>query len=186
MKKHTNNDALNNMDQFIGKLQNEDQRNLRLTRTFQWFMWGMSILYAYIFIIRGWNENTIYRQIGWSLYVLSFLSFGFIFNYLKRSYQHIDYGLPTLMMLKEAAGRYKLFQRKLIMAITPILFIDAGMVLVTFEPGTPESLLRSLLITQALLIPAAGIGLIIGIIIWRKRQKPIRDFALRMIEELEE
>jgi len=185
MNNHLKNDALKYMDQFIGKLQNEDRRNLRLSRTFQWFMWGMSLLYAYVFIVRGWNGNTIYRQIGWSLYVLAFLSFGFIFNYLKRSYQHIDYGLPTLGMLHEAASRYKLFQRKLILAITPILCIDAGMVLVTYDPTAPESLLRSILITQALLIPSVSIGLIIGISIYRKRQKPLRDAALAMIRELE-
>jgi hypothetical protein len=89
-------------------------------------------------------------------------------------------------MLKEAAKRYKLFQRKTILATLPVLLIDVGMVLITFDPGQPGSLLRTILITQALLIPAMGIGLFIGTRIWRKRQKPLRDAALKMINELEE
>lgn len=185
MKNLHNTIDLNNMDRFTGKLKKEDDRNLRISRNFQWLMWVMSLLYAYVFIFRGWDENTLYGKLGWSLYVLAFLTFGFIFNYLKKSYQQINYGLPTLTMLQEAAKRYKLFQRKLILAITPILFIDAGMVLVTFDPVNHESIWRAFWLTQALLIPSVGIGLAIGIYVYRKRQKPLRDAALRMIEELE-
>lgn len=184
MINHTTNDALNHMDQFIGKLQKEDHRNLRLTRTFQWIMWGMSLLYAYVFIVRGWNENTIYRHVGWSLYVLAFLCFGFIFNYLKGFYQKVDYGIPTLAMLQNVAKRYKLFQLKIMLAIAPILIIDAGMILVLYDPTAPETLMHTILISQAVLFPSVGIGLLIGIAIWRKRQKPLRDAALKMIEEL--
>jgi hypothetical protein len=172
------------MDQFIGKLQKEDKRNLLLTRNFRWIMWSLAILYAIMFIVRPFSTNTIYEHIGWSLYVLTFVSFGFIFNYLKKEYQQVDYGLPTLKMLENAAKRYKLFQRKVLLASAPVLLLDAGMVLVTFDNENPETLLRTILVTQALIIPAVGIGLIIGISIWRKRQKPLRDNALEMINEL--
>lgn len=177
---------MNNMEEFIEKLKNEDDRNLKISRNFQWVMWVLSLIYAYVFIIRGWHENTIYRQIGWSQYVLGFLSFGLIFNYLKRIYQQINYGLPTLMMLKEAAERYQLFQYKMSLVFTPILFIDAGMVLVIYDPIGHDSIWRAFFITQASIIPAVALGLFFGIRVWRKRQKPIRDFALRMIEELEQ
>lgn len=174
------------INEFVGKLQKEDRRNMSLSRNMQWGMWILSIFYAVFFIVFPFYENTLYRTIGWSLYVLAFLSFGFIFNYLKREYRRVDYGLPTLEMLKEAAKRYKLFQRKTILATLPVLLIDVGMVLITFDPGQPGSLLRTILITQALLIPAMGIGLFIGTRIWRKRQKSLRDAALKMINELEE
>lgn len=174
------------MSEFVGKLQNEDRRNMSLSRNMQWGMWILSIFYTVFFIVFPFHENTIYKTIGWALYVLTFLSFGFIFNYLKREYRRVDYGLPTLVMLKEAAKRYKLFQRKTILATMPVLLIDVGMVLIIFEPGQPGSLMRTILITQALLIPSISIGLFIGVIIWRKRQKPLRDAALKMINELEE
>ncbi|MDA3880994.1 MAG: hypothetical protein PF436_11445 [Prolixibacteraceae bacterium] len=178
------NDSFNNMDQFIGKLQKEDKRNLLLTRNVQWVMWALAVLYAVFFIIIPFDSNTVYEKIGWFLYVATFVSFGFVFNYLKKEYKRVDYGLPTLKMLENAAKRYKLFQRKLVLAITPILLIDAGMVLLTYKPENPETLLRTIIITQALIIPSVGIGLLIGIAIWRKRQKPLRDAALKMIEEL--
>lgn len=183
-KNSKQNDSFNNMDQFIGKLQKEDHRNLLLSRNFQWGMWALAFLYAILFIILPFKNNTVHEQIGWSLYVATFLLFGFIFKYLKKEYKLVDYGLPTLKMLENAAKRYKLFQRKLILAVTPILLIDAGMVFLTYHPENPETLLRTILITQALIIPSVGIGLIIGISIWRKRQKPLRDAALEMINEL--
>ncbi|MBN1769251.1 MAG: hypothetical protein JXR50_00780 [Prolixibacteraceae bacterium] len=174
------------MSEFVGKLQKEDRRNMSLSRNMQWGMWILSIFYAVFFIVIPFYENTLYKAIGWSLYVLTFLSFGFIFNYLKREYRRVDYGLPTLVMLKEAAKRYKFFQRKTTLATMPVILVDVGMVLVTFDPGQPGSLLRTILVSQALFIPAIGIGLFIGNIIWRKRQKPLRDAALKMINELEE
>ncbi len=177
------NHSFQDMDQFIGKLQHEDRRNIRLTRTFQWIMWAMALFYA-AFFVTSFRMESVYKQVGWSLYVLAMLLFGFIFNYLKREYQHVDYGVSTLKMLEAAAKRYKLFQRKLVLATTPILLLDAGMVLVTFNPEEPGGFMHSLLFTQALIIPSIGIGLIIGICIWRKRQKPLRDAALEMIDEL--
>lgn len=182
--KTTQNISIDNMDQFIGKLQKEDRRNLLLTRNFQWIMWILALLYALLFVVRTFNTNTIYENIGWSLYAVTFISFGFIFNYLKKEYQQVDYGLPTLKMLENAAKRYKLFQQKVYYAMAPILLLDAGMVLLTFDHENPETLLQTILITQALIIPAIGIGLLIGISIWRKRQKPLRDAALEMITEL--
>ena len=183
--KNTNqhNHSFQDMDQFIGKLQKEDQRNVRLTRAFQWIMWSLAALYMVGFVI-SFRMDSGYKQAGWMLYILAMLLFGFIFNYLKREYLHVDYGVPTLKMLEAAAKRYKLFQRKLILAITPVLLIDAGMVLLTFNPEEQGGLMRSFLHTQAMLIPAFGVGLIIGICIWRKRQKPLRDAALEMIDEL--
>lgn len=180
-KKH--NHSFQDMDQFTGKLQKEDQRNIRLTRTFQWIMWTLAVCYLVIFVI-SFRMDSVYKQAGWSLYFLAMLLFGFIFNYLKREYQRVDYGVSTLTMLEAAAKRYKLFQRKVLLAITPVLIIDAGMVLLTFNPAEQGGLMRNFLHTQALLIPAFGIGLIIGICIWRKRQKPLRDAALEMIDEL--
>lgn len=177
--------SVNNMVEFVGKLKSEDKRNLVMSRKFQWGMWALSAFYTVFFIIIPFRENTIYEHIGWLLYMLTFLSFGFIFNYLKREYQRVDYGLPTLEMLREAAKRYKLFQRKTILSTIPVLLIDAGMVLLTFNPDEPGNLWRTILITQAMIIPAIGIGLFIGTRIWRKRQKPLRDAALKMIDELE-
>lgn len=177
------NHSFQDMDQFIGKLQQEDQRNISLTRAFQWIMWSLAAIYLVVFLI-AFKQDSVYMQAGWSLYVAAMLSFGFIFNYLKREYLRVDYGVSTLKMLEAAAQRYKLFQRKLILATAPVLLIDAGMVLLTFNPEEQGGLMRSFLHTQALLIPAFGVGLIIGISIWRKRQKPLRDAALEMIDEL--
>jgi len=177
--------SLGNMDEYIGKLKSEDKRNLVLTRNFVWIMFIMAGVYACLAISITLYEDNLYRQIGFSLYVLAFILFALIFRYLKKEYQRVDYGLPTLCMLKEAAKRYKLFQRKTLLAIAPVLLIDAGMVLLLFSSEREGNMVNSILISQALLIPSMGIGFFIGTRIWRKRQKPLRDAAIEMINELE-
>ncbi len=177
--------SFGNMDEYIGKLKSEDKRNLVLTRNFIWIMFIMAGVYACLTISIALYGDDLYRQIGFSLYVLAFILFALIFRYLKKEYQRVDYGLPTLEMLKEAAKRYKLFQRKTLLVIAPVLLIDAGMVLLLFSSERDGNMLNSILISQALLIPSMGIGFFIGTRIWRKRQKPLRDAALEMINELE-
>jgi hypothetical protein len=177
--------SFENMDDYIGRLKSEDKRNMVLTRNFIWLMWILAGAYACLTISIILYGNNLYRQIGLSLYVLAFILFALIFRYLKKEYQRVDYGLPTLEMLKEAAKRYTLFQRKTLLVITPVLLVDAGMVLLLTSDKGSVSLLNAIITSQALFIPSLGLGLFFGIRIWRKRQKPLRDAALEMINELE-
>jgi Ca2+/Na+ antiporter len=173
---------LENMQAFTHKLQKEDNRNKRLTKSMQWVLWVLAIMYVAIFNFD--THLTWHDRIGGIFYGIAFASFALIMRKLHKEYNTVDYGQPTNEMLKQAARRYKLFQKKLLWIIIPVIFMDVAMILVTYK-HTANNIVKTILQTQALLLPALGSGLLIGILIWRKRQKPLRDKALTMLQELE-
>ncbi len=42
-----------------------------------------------------------------------------------------------------------------------------------------------ILLVQAFYLPTMAISFLIGVLIWYKKQKPLRDKALKLIEEIE-
>ncbi len=185
MKQYQDKTTPINMEQFTKKIAKEDHRNQQITRNFQWLMWIIAPLYCGMFLVNpdpdlSWNE-----RLGGLLYVIAFVLFALIFRKLNKEYRSVDYGIPVVEMLRQAVNRYKLFQKKVLWAIVPIIFTDAGMIFLTLEHTGSQNLLTHILTTQAIIIPAFAIGLTIGIFIWRQRQKPLRDAALRMLREIE-
>jgi hypothetical protein len=185
MKKHQHINPFTDMDRFIGGLQKEDIRYSRLTRNFQWIMWVFVPLYAAIFLLNPDKEILLPERLGGLCYALAFIIFALIFRKFNNEYKSVDYGVPVVEMLTLAAKRYNMFQRKLILIIAPILLVDAGMVLVLMNHSGMKSVTEVILLVQEILIPSLLIGVTIGVFIWRKRQKPLRDAALAMLKEIE-
>lgn len=182
-KEYRNIDPSTNMPGFINSLRKEDERNRKMTRNLQWIMWVLAPVYLLLFALP--QNNTLYEKAGGLAYAVSFTLFGFIMKWLNKEYRMVDYGLPTVQMLSQVARRYKLFQRKILLVIPPMLILELAMILILYKPEIPGHLLRITLITQALILPSAGIGFFIGCMIWRKRQKPLRDAALKMLNDLQ-
>jgi len=65
-----------------------------------------------------------------------------------------------------------------------ILLIDAALVISEISEWTTVELLNRILYVQAFYIPVMLISAFTGYLIWRRKQKPIRDAALRLLEEL--
>jgi hypothetical protein len=65
-----------------------------------------------------------------------------------------------------------------------ILLIDAALVISEISEWTTVELLNRILYVQAFYIPIMLISAFTGYLIWRRKQKPIRDAALRLLEEL--
>jgi len=185
MKKHQHINPFTDMDRFIGGLQKEDNRNLKMTRNFKWVMWVLVTLYAFVFLFNPDKEITLTQRIGGLCYVIAFAIFGLIFRKFNIEYKSVDYGVPVVEMLTLAAKRYNMFQRKLMLIIAPILLVDAGMVLVLMNHSGMKSITEVILLVQEILVPSLLIGLTIGVFIWRKRQKPLRDAAMAMLKEIE-
>jgi len=185
MKKHQHINPFTDLDLFIGGLQKEDNRNLKMTRNFQWVMWALVLIYAIVFLIIPDKEMIWSKRLGGLFYVLAFALFALVFRKLNSDYRSLDYGVSTVEMLKKAIIRYRFLHRKLSLIIAPILLIDAAMVLVLYHPELEKNILQLIIQTQLLLFSSIGIGLIIGIFIWRKRQKPLRDAAKAMLKEIE-
>jgi hypothetical protein len=184
MKKLQNINPFSDIDRLIDGLQKEDNRNIKIVRNFQWVMWVLVPIYIAIFFIDSDEGFVWFGRIGGLCYALAFASFALVFRKLYNEYKSVDYGVSTVEMLTQAVKRYNLFQRKLVLVIAPVLLVDAGMVLVSYHHTDATSVLNLILWVQALLIPSFAIGLTIGILIWRKRQKPLRDAALAMLKEI--
>jgi hypothetical protein len=185
MKKHQNINPFTNMDLFAENLRKEDVRNSKMTRNFQWIMWIFAPLYASIFLLNPDKGIMMTERLGGLCYAAAFIIFALIFRKFNIEYRSVDYGVPVVEMLTLAAKRYNMFQRKLLLIIAPILLVDIGMVMVCINHFGSKTLLEVILWVQALLISSLIIGLTIGVLIWRKRQKPLRDAARAMLKEIE-
>lgn len=171
------------IDSLVSRVKAEDAKNLRMTKSFQWMYIVLIVLYAAVLIFDPYIKS-LDRIIG-VFYIASFIAFILIFRKGYKEYKSIDYSLPVIAMLRKTADRYRLRVDKLLVLIIPILLMDVGVTLRFYNDLLPMSPLNRVLIVQAFYIPIMTISAIIGILIWRKKQKPLRDRALELIKELE-
>lgn len=177
------NNKLVSIDSLTNKVKAEDAKNLRITKSFQWIYIVLIIVYAALLIFDP-QIKSIDRIVG-AFYIASFIAFILIFRKGYKEYKNIDYSLPVIEMLRKTADRYRLKVEKLLTLIIPILLMDVGVTLRFYNDLLPMSPLNRILVVQAVYIPVFAISAFIGILIWRKKQKPLRDRALELIKELE-
>ncbi len=174
------------LNELIEGLRREDDRNLHLTNRFKWIMWIFAPLYFIFFLIMLYEDEPILKELGFFFFSASFLFFAIIFRNLNNEYKSVDYGIPTTEMLRKAAQRYEIWQTKTAKAMFPAFLAAIGVALACEEmiPNIDDTATR---IVVAFLVYSLmlGIGFSIGYLIWYKRQKPLRDHALRLLEELE-
>ncbi|MRT93518.1 hypothetical protein [Ancylomarina sp. 16SWW S1-10-2] len=168
----------NNLTQLVGELQKEDIRYAKLSKRFQIFYWALIPLYSILSIIDYTESNNIYDLMGSLCFVITLALFAIFFGKFHKEYKYVDYALPTLKMLKKAASRYQFFQLKKISLLIAILIMDAGLCLKT-------SLDFSVLDVQIYFLGIMLVAVLIGLIIWHFKRKPLRDNALRLIAEIE-
>ncbi len=167
-------------------LKSEDHRNKQITKRFQWLLLIIIPFYAFIFFIVPNEEARVINHTMGVCYILAFAIFALIFRSYYKDYKNVDYSLPTLQMMKKAALRYKLIHKRLLLLIVPILLIDLNTSLyVTYDLKYYETIWQNILIVQAIIIPLLAIAFGIGVLIWYKRQKPLRDNALLLINDIE-
>ena len=174
------------LNQLIEGLRREDDRNLHLTNRFKWLMWIFAPLYFCFFLFLLYDGESVLKEIGFFFFSASFLFFALIFRNMNNEYKSVDYGIPTTEMLRKAAQRYEIWQTKTVKALFPALLAAIGVSLTSEEmiPNIDDTKIRiAVAFVAYLLLLGAGFG--IGFLIWYKRQKPLRDHALRLLEELE-
>jgi len=179
------NDSLPNMELFTSKLKKEDDYNLNISKSFFWIYVGFIGLYFIMMIVNLFFDRGLIRMLSQVFFILSFMAFVLIFRYNLKIYKKIDYSLPLAEMLNAVVKRYQLRLGYLLILLIPIALMDAGLTLTFYEDLGSMSPLNRVLIVQAFYIPIMGISALIGILIWRHKQKPLRDRALKLIEELE-
>jgi hypothetical protein len=172
------------INSLILRLQKEDSRNLKTFKNFQWIFLVFIIIYGFIFIVNPFLDRGLLDRITGICYILGFIIFGWVFRKYYREYKTIDYSLPVAEMLQKAANRYKLRNRKTLIIIIPVLLIDAGITISIFQRYTAFTPWERIGLVQIMYIPTLIISFLIGVWIWYKKQKPLRDEALKLLDEL--
>jgi hypothetical protein len=185
MKRHQHINPFNDMDRFVSNLHNEDKMNLKLSWIIQILVWAVVLLYSIKFLFFPKEGIIITERFGGFLILLSFVSFSLILCNLNKKYKSIDYGVSVVEMLTQATKRYKLIATEELQSIVPLLLMDLGVTMMLYNPESSISNIQYLLMSQSLFILCTGIVLGIAVLIWRKRQKPLRDAALAMLKEIE-
>ncbi|MBE0650418.1 MAG: hypothetical protein IH595_06225 [Bacteroidales bacterium] len=178
MKAINNSEEKLPLEQLVSKLKDEDIKYSKLSK---------SLLYIYVVLIGFYAIATLLLFIferhsnqfyGAICYLVSFIIFAILFRQYYKEYKSVDYSLPTIQMLKQAAYRYKPFQWRLLWLLLVIGIIDAGFTLtVDFH--------FSFWTTQMFILGVFALAFVIGIIYWRVRYKPLRDNVLHLIKEIE-
>jgi len=169
----------------IQRLQKEDSRNLKTFKNFQWIFLVFIFIYGFIFIVNPFIDRGWLDRLTGVCYILGFLIFGLIFRKYYHEYKSIDYSLPVAEMLMKAADRYELKLKKIWIVIIPVLLIDAGITISIFKGFTAFTSWERIGLVQLFYLPTMCISFLIGIAIWYKRQKPLRDEALKLLKELQ-
>lgn len=174
------------LNRLIEGLRREDDRNMHLTNRFKWLMWIFAPLYFCFFLFLLYEGESVLKEIGFFFFSASFLFFAMVFRNLNNEYKSVDYGIPTTEMLRKAAQRYEIWQTKTAKAMLPAFLAAIGVSLTSEEmiPNIDDTKIRIALAFGAYLL-LLGVGFGIGYLIWRKRQKPLRDHALLLLTELE-
>ena len=174
------------LEQFVKGLKKEDSRYLGLTKSFKMIMWVLAPLYFLIFVLGMIIDHPEIDKFGFLFFSLGFLAFALLFNSLYNEYKSIDYGVSTIEMLRNVVNRYSLWQTKTYLTIIPALLCAIGFSF-SAQKGFPfeDQTMRILVGFGSILFILCCSGFV-GYLIWRKRQKPLRDKALKLIREMGE
>jgi len=179
METNKQNTETTNFAQLVSKLKNEDSNYAKISRAIQIMYWIFIPVFA-IMTFREFSETGNTNElISGAFFILAFLIFALFFGKYYEEYKYVDYSLPTIKMLKQAAYRYQPFQYRQVWIILALVFVDLALTFDWME-STPVWKI------QASFIGLITFSLLIGIIIWYFKYKPLRDDALRLISELEE
>ncbi len=175
-----NNEIVENINliELTNRLKNEDDRYASLSKRFQIVYWIFVPIFLVFIVYDIVDKSPVVDIIGRICFLFAMLIFALFFKNYYKEYKYVDYSQPTLIMLKKAAYRYKPFQLKTLWTLLSVLLIDAGLCLNT-------SLGFEFIWVQVYFLGTVALAMLIGLIIWRVRYKPIRDGALHLIREID-
>jgi len=167
-----------NLDQLLGRLKKEDHNYSNLCKRLKLMYWIFIPLYTLIAFLHYFDTNQLIDLFSGFCLVGAFLIFALLMESYQKEYKNVDYSLPTLSMLKQAANRYHPFRLKSIWAVLAILLIYVSM---SFNTTIESHSFFQPLVFSIVMIAAV----IIGLIVWYFKYKPLRDHALANIADLE-
>lgn len=180
---HEQNNSID-IDTLLIKLKNEDARNLQKMKGLKRLFFTMIIIYTLFMIVNPDPDLQLHHRISGLFYVLSFTYFALLFRKYHNEFSKIDYSISSLEMFKKAAERHNLTFSRYLLVLPSLIFIDIAITISEYYRWTSVEPLNRILIIQTILLPIFIMSGFIGYLLWRKRQKPLRDRALQIIKEL--
>ena len=174
----------NDMNALMTRFKEEDNRNSREMKFFKWLFLVMIIIYTALFVVNPDPSLGMPERISGLCFVGAFALFAVFFRKYHSDFRKVDYTVSSFDMLNQAAKRYDLTFSRYLFMLPSILLIDAALVISEISEWTTVELLNRILYVQAFYIPIMLISAFAGYLIWRKKQKPLRDAALKLLEEL--
>lgn len=174
------------IDIHLNQIKEEDLRNYRMTRNFKWFLYVMIIFYALLMVVNPDPELKWNQRISGLCYVMAFALLAELFRRYNKDFREIDYSVTVAEMFEKAARRYQFGMRRMLQVIPSVLLIDAGLSISGYSQLMSFDFLTRVLIVQAFYIPVMLLAGITGYLVWKIRQKPLRDKALEILKELKE
>ena len=178
------NKKIDSIDSLVVNLKKEDLRNLNLMKSFKWIYLVMIIAYALLMVVNPDSDLKLHNRISGICYVVAFGIFVLIFRKYHKEYSEIDYTLPVVEMLSNAAKRYKFRWKSILITLPSLILIDIGVVLSSFFDA-PEIAWNRVIYFQIFYFALMGVSGFVGYMIWRKKQKPLYEGAIQLLKELE-
>lgn len=185
-KNNSDTDNFNDMNALLTSFKKEDTRNARKMKSFKWLFLIMIIFYTALIVVNPDPDLAMSDRISGLCYVSAFAIFAVLFKKYHSDFLKVDYSVSSSEMLEQAAKRFDLTFSRYLFILPSILLIDAGLVISEISMWTAVELLDRILYVQAFYIPIMLISAFTGYLIWRRKQKPLRDAALKLLEELKE
>jgi len=184
LKNSSDANKFNDMNALMTRFKEEDNRNTRKMKFFKWLFLVMIVIYTALFVVNPDPSLAMRYRISGLCFVSAFALFAVFFKKYHSDFRKVDYSVSSYEMLNQAAKRYDLTFSRYLFMLPSILLIDAAVVISEISEWTQVELLNRILYVQAFYIPIILISAFTGYLIWRRKQKPIRDAALQLLEEL--
>ena len=178
MNTNSQNTSGNNVNHLVDRLKKEDSNYAAISRGIQIMYWIFIPFFIFMTTRHYIESGDVNQIIGGASMIMAFVIFAMFFGKYYKEYKYVDYSLPTVKMLKKAAWRYKPFQGRTIWIVVALALMDFGLI---YKRWDEEYFMES----QFMYFSSLLFGVIIGLILWYFKYKPLRDEALRLISEIE-
>lgn len=165
-------------EELMGKLKAEDANYAAISKRFQYIYLVFIIFYVVVAVLGYIFEGGATRLLSDISFVISFLILAVIFRKYHKEYKFVDYSLPTLQLLKKAEYRYKPFRIRSVWVLFALGFMDVALTL-HMVPAV------SVWTVQIVILSTILVAVVIGLIHWRNKYKPLLDNVRHLISEIE-
>lgn len=165
-------------DGIQNKIKEEDKRYADLCKKMVVMYLILTVIFILLIVLEIVRGAKFEEVAGGICYLLSMLNFLLFFLYYNKRYRYADYSEPVLKMLKSALKRYMPYHPSGAALIPGLLLMDVGLTLNTFKH-------ENVMTVQIIFFGVSFAAILIGLVYWYFRYKPLTDQIEKMIKEIE-